>query len=57
MNSSEDFRLFLNEFVNGHLAKSSDEKALPFRLLEQEIRESEITGHCCQWAAEYLFTQ
>ena len=53
----DDFKHFLNEFVNVYLVKPAEEKLPPFRLVEDEISKEEIKGHCCGWAADYLNAQ
>jgi len=54
---SESYKIFLDQFVNEHLSKPPDEKIPPFRLVEMQIRPFEVSGHCCEWATQYLYTQ
>ncbi|XP_067935848.1 protein phosphatase 1E-like isoform X2 [Watersipora subatra] len=55
MSNNAELKAFLNEFVHGYLSKPDEEKLPPFRLVEDKIHYEEIKGHCCGWAADYLF--
>lgn len=57
MSGTSDFQLFMSRFVNEHLSKPKEETVPPFRLVEDKILQEEVHGHCCEWAAQYLYAQ